>query len=211
MGILKLYRGKELSLNPTLGAEEISLSFDEGDIAIDCGANVGLATEQFFRAGMHVHAFEPNWYAYNVLEEKYKYNSNVVCHQKAVTNTEKVGIGKLFLHHKANTNQIHYSIASSTTADKHNVDEDNFLVVELIGISDFIKSLDKPVKLIKIDVEGTEADILNDLFESKLIYEIPHVLVETHDRKVPSSQGPLKMIRERIETENLKNISLDWI
>ena len=26
MGILKLYRGKELSLNPTLGAEEISLS-----------------------------------------------------------------------------------------------------------------------------------------------------------------------------------------
>tara|TARA_Y100001973_G_C5201996_1_gene338560 strand:- start:2638 stop:3273 length:636 start_codon:yes stop_codon:yes gene_type:complete len=211
MGVLKLYRGKELSFNPTIGSEEINLSFAKGAVAIDCGANVGIATEQFSNAGLEVYAFEPNWYAYNILEEKFKNNPNVTCYQKAVTNQAKSGIGRLFLHQKANINQIHYSTGSSTTSDKHNVDENNFLVVEMISISEFIKSLDKPVKLLKIDVEGTEADILNDLFETELIYKIPHILVETHERKVPSSQEPLKLIRERIEKENLKNISLDWI
>ena len=81
----------------------------------------------------------------------------------------------------------------------------------MVGISNFIKNLNQPVKIIKIDVEGTEADVLNDLFDSGLIYEIEHILVETHEKKVPSSREPLRLLRERIEKENLKNVHLDWV
>ena len=84
------------------------------------------------------------------------------------------------------------------------------MVVEMVGISDFIKSLDRPVGMLKIDVEGTEADILNDLFESGLINEIGQIFVETHESKVPSSQNDMKLIRERIEKEGIKNIHLEW-
>lgn len=211
MGILKLYRGKELSLNKTPESEEINLTFNKGDIAIDCGANVGLVTDHFQNAGLKVYSFEPNLHAYNILEKRFRNNSNVFCLPKGVTSNSKAGPAKLFFHQEANKDHVLYSTGSSTASDKNNINKDNFVVVEMVGISNFIKNLNQPVKIIKIDVEGTEADVLNDLFDSGLIYEIEHILVETHEKKVPSSREPLRLLRERIEKENLKNVHLDWV
>ena len=191
--------------------EERDFEFKDGSVAIDCGANVGQVTHFLSEAGFEkVYSFEPNLHAFNVLQKRFAGNSKVECLPKAVTNSSKSGPGKLYFHKKANQDQVKYSTGSSTASDKHNVDENNFMVVEMVGISDFIKSLDRPVGMLKIDVEGTEADILNDLFDSGLISEIGQIFVETHERKVPSSQNDMKLIRERIEKEGIKNIHLEW-
>jgi FkbM family methyltransferase len=191
--------------------EEMDFEFKDGSVAIDCGANVGQVTHFLSEAGFEkVYSFEPNLHAFNVLQKRFAGNSKVECLPKAVTNSSKSGPGKLYFHKKANQDQVKYSTGSSTASDKHNVDENNFMVVEMVGISDFIKSLDRPVGMLKIDVEGTEADILNDLFDSGLISEIGQIFVETHERKVPSSQNDMKLIRERIEKEGIKNIHLEW-
>jgi FkbM family methyltransferase len=193
------------------GGGEVEFEFKDGSVAIDCGANVGQVTHFLSEAGFEkVYSFEPNLHAFNILQKRFADNPKVECMPKAVTNSSKSGPGKLYFHKKANQDQVKYSTGSSTAADKHNVDENNFMVVEMVGIGDFIKSLDRPVGMLKIDVEGTEADILNDLFDSGLVNEIGQIFVETHERKVPSSQNDMKLIRERIEKEGIKNIHLEW-
>ncbi len=206
MTVLKLNYGNEYE------AEEIEFKFDDNAIAIDCGANVGEVTDLFLEAGFKkIYAFEPNIYAYNVLEEKFRNNPNVACIPKGVTCSSKAGLTRLYLHEQASKDQVKFSTGCSTAADKNNVNENNFTVIEMVGISDFIKSLEEPVGLIKIDVEGTEADILNDLLDSGLAYEVDRIFVETHEEKVPSSREPMKLIRERIEKEGLEHIHLEWI
>ena len=175
MGILELQYGNVYE------SEELKFEFEDGAIAIDCGANVGEIVDFLLEAKLKVYAFEPNMYAFNILEKKFRDNPDVICIPKGVTNSEKAGPAKLYLHQEAVRDQVKYSTGCSTAVDKNNVDKDNFTVVEMVGISDFIKSLDKPVSMLKIDVEGTEADILNDLFNSGLIYEkegLKHVHLE---------------------------------
>lgn len=48
-----------------------SLGLKTGDVCIDCGANVGYVTEKMTRKGCVVYAFEPNPYAYKILENKF--------------------------------------------------------------------------------------------------------------------------------------------
>mgnify|MGYP005826562025 FL=1 len=205
MGILELSYGDEHE------SEKHEFKFDDGAIAIDCGANVGEVVDFLLKAKLKVYAFEPNMYAYNVLERRFRDNPDVFCIPKGVTNSAKTGPAKLYFHERANEDQVKYSTGCSAASDKNNIDKDNFMVVEMVGISDFIKSLDKPVSMLKIDVEGTEADILNDLFDSGLIYEIKQIFVETHEEKVPSSREPMILIRERIEKEALEHVHLEWI
>lgn len=191
--------------------EEVEFKFKEGSVAIDCGANVGLVTEAIKDSGFSkIYAFEPNPYAYQILQNKFANETNIECIPKAVSHSSKAGPAKLYFHEKANSNQVKYSTGCSTASDKNNVDQNNFMVVEMVGISDFIKKLNKPVGLLKIDVEGTEADIINDLFESGLASQIDHIFVETHEEKVPSSREDMKLIREKIYREGIKNIHLEW-
>lgn len=205
MAVLKLYH---VTSNKS---EEVEFNFDDNAVAIDCGANVGKITDLLVGTFQKVYAFEPNKYAFNVLEKKFRDNPKVVCIPKGITSSVKAGPTKLYLHENANKDQVKFSTGCSTAADKNNVNKDNFMVVDMVGISDFIKSLNHPVGFIKIDVEGTEADVLNDLFNSGLIYEIDQVFVETHEKKVPSCRGPIKLIRDRIEKEKLEHIHLEWI
>ena len=205
MGILELNYGNAYE------SKKLKFEFEDDAIAIDCGANVGEVVDFLLEAKLKVYAFEPNMYAFNVLEKKFRDNPDVICIPKGITSSEKAGPAKLYLHQHANEDQVKYSTGSSTAADKNNVDRNNFMVVGMVGISDFIKSLDKPVSMLKIDVEGTEADILNDLFDSGLIYEIKQIFVETHEEKVPSSREPMILIRERIEKEALEHVHLEWI
>ena len=66
------------------------------DIAIDCGANVGEVTEVMARRGAKVYAFEPNPYAFDVLQKRFADNPRVICLKKAVSDRDDVL--KLFLH-----------------------------------------------------------------------------------------------------------------
>ena len=90
-----------------------------GDIAIDCGANLGLFTTRMAESGATVHAFEPNPDAYRMLEEVTSGYPNVVLHQAAVT-TEP-GEVKLFLHKYAEDDPEYWSSGSSLLAEKSNV------------------------------------------------------------------------------------------
>ncbi len=179
-----------------------------GDLAIDCGANIGEITLEMARNGAEVHAFEPNPQAMAVLREKVKGRPAVHCHAAAVSDHD--GQASLYLHRKHDVDPMGHSAGSSLVGDKHNLDPDRAIQVPVIDIARFIRDLDRPVKLLKIDIEGLEARLLNHLLDQDVLDRIEHVFCETHEFKVPGLWRQCRALRRRLAASGVDHVNLDW-
>ena len=146
--------------------ETACTALTKDDIAIDCGANVGVYTTMMADSGACIFAFEPNPVAFAKLREKTAAYPNVRLFNAAVS-TESGNV-RLYMHKRARLDPLLYSVSSSTMATKTNVDAHSFEDVESIVLADFIESLECPVKLLKMDVEGAEIGLLNQLLDREL-------------------------------------------
>jgi len=178
------------------------------DLAIDCGANVGLFTVRMAESGAEVHAFEPNPDAFRELERVTKGHANVTLYQAAVT--AESGPVDLYLHKRAGDDPVFWSKSSSLLADKSNVREDQSVRVEGIQLGRFIQDLGRPVKLLKMDIEGAEVDVLNQLLDEGLHESIEHAFVEVHDRRVKRLAEPTQRLRDRLQELGASHFRLDW-
>ncbi|MDZ4095744.1 MAG: FkbM family methyltransferase [Paracoccaceae bacterium] len=180
-----------------------------GDIAIDCGANLGAITRILAATGAEVHAFEPNPDAFAVLSEVTAGMPNVHRHQKAVLDTP----GRLTLHLHVNyaRNPERFSSGSSLIGEKRNVDATRGVEVEVVDLVSFIAALDRPVKLLKIDIEGAEYAILHALLDHGVIDRVEKIFVETHAHAIPSLRQTDAALRARIAKMGLdEKIDLTW-
>lgn len=179
-----------------------------GEIAIDLGANVGKITEKLAKRGAIVYAFEPDPSAYQALLKKVaRYNHRVHCYNVAVSDHN--GYARLYFHVNAKENPEKWSVASSLVKEKGNVDQSHFVETELIDIGEFIQKLDKPIKLLKVDIEGAEIEVLNHLIDLGLHKKIHQIVVETHER-VLALVGPTAILRKRINDLGITNIDTNW-
>lgn len=185
-----------------------SIPITENDTVIDCGANIGKITEYFASKNARVYAFEPNPYAFEVLSKKFTNNNNVTCINSGVYSTNIST--KLFLHNNSDKDKVRWSTGSSIVKQKKNINEKNSIDIDLIDITNFIKKLNQRIKLIKIDVEGAECEIIKKIIEKDLIHLIDHIFVETHDHKIPELKEKTDEIRKLINIKNIKNINLNW-
>ncbi len=188
--------------------DRVVASMTAQDVAIDCGANVGLFTVPLAETGAEVHAFEPNPDAFQELERVTKGYANVTLHQGAVT--AEPGPVDLYLHKRADDDPVFWSKSSSLLADKSNVREDQSVRVEGTQLSRFIQDLGRPVTLLKMDIEGAEVDVLNQLLDEGLHESIEHAFVEVHDRKVKRLAEPTQRLRERLQELGASHFHLDW-
>jgi FkbM family methyltransferase len=188
--------------------DKVVAGLSQGDIALDCGANVGLFTTRMAQSGATVYAFEPNPDAYRKLAEVTASYPNVLLHQAAVTT--KLGEVELYLHKYADDDPEYWSSGSSLLAEKSNVRKDNALKVEGIHLAAFIKDLGQPVKLMKMDIEGAEVDVLNQLLDEGLHESIEQAFVEVHDRRIKSLAKPTQRLRERLQALGVSHFRLDW-
>ncbi len=179
-----------------------------GDIAIDCGANVGEVTGVLARTGATVHAFEPNPDAFERLHRRFAGHSRVHCRQQAVL--DHAGDVRLYLHTQAEEDPVLYSSGSSLLGSKTNVRTDRHVTVEAVDLDAFIRGLGAPVKVLKIDVEGVEGRILKKLIGSGTAGRIEHIFVETHDERMPELREEMAEVRAMIAERELENIHLDW-
>ena len=181
-----------------------------GDVAIDCGANVGHVTIELARFGAEIHAFEPNPDAFAALERRAGVLPNVHVHQLAVLDHD--GSVRLYLHKRTSEDPLRWSTAASLLPFKWNVDADAWVVVEAIDLARFVLELGRPVKLMKIDVEGVEHAILNRLIDSGAIDRIGLVYVEVHDPHVPELREKTELLRDRLHEEGLEGkVRTDWV
>ena len=198
------------SLRPSaLERRVAALRVARGDVAIDCGANVGNVTAALARRGALVHAFEPNPDAFAVLAERFGDTSNVELHRLAVL--DRPGRVRLYLHVDAPADPVRASVGSSVLPFKANVDEERYVEVDAIDLSQFVLGLAAPVKVVKIDVEGAECPIVNRLIDTGAIERTETVLVELHDRHIPELRRDYEALRERLGREGLTDrVLTDW-
>ncbi|NDJ33816.1 MAG: FkbM family methyltransferase [Chloroflexi bacterium] len=180
-----------------------------GDLAIDCGANVGKVTRHFARTGATVHAFEPNPYAFAELQARCGRMPNVHLYQQGV-HTQDTTM-KLYLHEFAADDQVGWSQGSSMLDFKSNINPETYVDVPVVDLVRFIEGLGQRVAVLKMDVEGVEIPILNALIDTGTIHRIDLLLCELHDHRVPELKDDADALRERIAAENLTHIKFDWI
>jgi FkbM family methyltransferase len=186
----------------------LAIALTEGDIAIDCGANVGDITEQLCRSGATVYGFEPNPYAFKVLENRFSQRCNVHCFQQGVWDRDEVK--RLYFHENSDEDEVRWSTGSSLLNCKSNILADKYVDTPVIDLSQFIRSLNARVKLLKIDVEGVEGAILRKLITTGVIHDVDHVFVETHERKIPELRADTVELRQMLKAMNLTHVNLDW-
>ena len=180
-----------------------------GDIAIDCGANLGAITRILAAGGATVHAFEPNPDAFGVLQVAVGKMPNVHLHAAAVLDAP--GRMTLHLHMNYDRNPERFSSGSSLIAEKRNVDGGRGVEVEVVDLVAFIAGLPGPVKLLKIDIEGSEYAILHALIDRGVIDRIESIFVETHAHAIPSLRETDARLRQRIAELGLAGkIDLKW-
>jgi FkbM family methyltransferase len=180
-----------------------------GTLAVDCGANVGRVTALLAERGADVYAFEPNPHAFAVLEQRFAANARVRCLPQAVTAT--AGVAQLHPHVDAQADPLVWSTGSSLFGTKPNVDADRFVEVETIDLDAFLDAFGRPVQVLKLDVEGSEVEILERFLESGRLTAIEHVLVEMHDRRIPGLEERGAALRRRLGDPTYRHVHLDWI
>jgi FkbM family methyltransferase len=180
-----------------------------GEVALDCGAHTGRVTALLAARGAEVYAFEPNPHAFAALRERFAEQHGVHCLQQAVAAAD--GHSPLYLHARSAENPVARATGSSLLATKGNVDPGTFVDVETIDLDRFLAALDRPVALLKLDIEGMELQVLRRLVETGRIEHIRHVLVEMHDR---ASGGGLTSegaaVRALLEGRRYAHVRLDW-
>lgn len=181
-------------------------SIAAGDICIDCGANVGYISGKFAARGARTYSFEPDPWSFQNLEKNLASFSNASLFNKAVG--AQAGEINFYRDRDFLSEPDLHSLASSTfrRPDREQV----CVSVEVIDILDFIKNLKADVKILKMDVEGSEVAILDRLLAEDMMGKIDYVFVETHELQFPDLLEPTENIRKKIRDLQLGNINLDW-
>ncbi|MFK7752048.1 MAG: FkbM family methyltransferase [Sedimentitalea sp.] len=155
------------------------------DVVLDCGANVGLITQTLAQTGAQVHAFEPDTAAFEELSARMVSASNVTLYNAAVGTKA----GRAPLHRAAGfaADPIRLSTRSSLLQTGEDMEKlPSKQDVEVVDLPAFLRQLCHrygDVALLKLDVEGSELELLESLHSQELLAQIRLTVAETHEGK----------------------------
>jgi FkbM family methyltransferase len=147
-------------------------------LIFDCGANIGMAT-LFFKwlyPDAIVYSFEPDPHAYALLRKNILSNglSSVQLYNVALTDIE----GDVTFY---SDETVKGSLRSSLFAERK---LSNAITVKGQTLSHFVGSLE--IDFLKIDVEGAETIIFNDLSKTARMTNVQQMVVEYHHHITPA-------------------------
>jgi FkbM family methyltransferase len=146
-------------------------------VILDCGSNIGMAI-LFFKAlypDADITAFEPAPWACSAIEETIRANDlrDVTLHNAALAESE----GSLELFHDPS----HPGSAVMSVYRERMPGET--VRVPAVRLSRYVT---KPVDFLKLDVEGSELQVLRDLVASGTIGQIRQMVIEFHHHLSPT-------------------------
>jgi FkbM family methyltransferase len=192
----------------SMDSDELFSNLAFGDIAIDCGANAGHVTQKMAENGATVYAFEPNPYAFAYLSKRFENRPNIFCMNQGVWHrNDKL---QLYLYPGSNEDPLRYAYASSIFPDNPIIDRGSHVEIEVIDLTEFIQQLGLPIKLLKIDIEGAEFELLEKMILMNLHAGIEKIVVETHEWLLEHTEPKARRLRTMIEERNITNIDLNW-
>jgi len=189
-------------------------------ILVDCGSNLGQGYEQIkilegIDSSWDIEMFEPSPECVKHLMSKYnKDNFNI--NNKAVY----ISYGEKEFHFTQNlSGEVSYtSVGSKLGVVKHLFTNRSHLyrlsepiIVETIDLSNFIDELNYEYICLKLDVEGSEYDILKRMIETSSLKKVNKLYVEFHNYAIDSDKKD-KYDRIRIDILNyLKDNNVNFV
>jgi len=204
-----LYRKWHMPPKPNRQAEydfhRIMKAAPAGGLFIDLGANVGDVTRHALNYGMKVVAFEPDPTARKVLTKRFGGDDRVTIIPKAVGGSARTAK----FYQPSGSDNIGRTEGSSLVETSLHVNGSIF-EVEVVDIVQFLRGLHEPIAVVKMDIEGAEAECIDAILNAGIHRSIGQVLVETHERFSPELADKIGQLRHRISRESIRNINLDW-
>ena len=166
-------------------------------IILDIGANVGDVTDELIKTyDPKIYCYEPNISCYKYMLNRFKENPKIKIFNFAVSNFT----GKTFLYfHKKAKNISEFNQRSSLKKEKDGLDINKKIEVNCIDIKNILDQHNK-IDLIKIDIEGSEYEIMPEIIKNK--EKIKMVLCETHGnpngKKIPNINGSKLVVKNEI-------------
>jgi FkbM family methyltransferase len=158
-------------------------------IIIDIGACVGEFTD--FCLASHpveaIYLFEPLSVNYNFLAKKYANNEKIKLYHMAVSDFD--GVAKFYKKQYKKDGKPLFDFpgnaGSSLRRDKGSTSKKHFENVKVIKLSTFVKAQKiNKIDILKVDVEGSEYAIFDDMINHHLYENIGKIYYEDHSRKV---------------------------
>lgn len=158
---------------------------------IDAGSNIGVSALYFAQTypDAHIDCFEPNPEAISFLKQNMQAFKNVAVHQYALGNTE----GTLEFFVDADIRASSIASAANLLISKNRPSRP--ISVNMKRLSSFI---DEPIDILKLDIEGGEMAVLEDLVQTGAIHKVQNLLLEFHyvPDLVPASLARLLTLLE---------------
>ena len=184
-----------------------------GDLAMDLGANMGEVTTVLAATGADVIAYEPDPYAFETLENRFKDAPNVTLVTAAVGASE--GTVKLMRATNFDENPKGASVKSTILDGGRSIDAGNSVDVPLLNfltIVDAELKKRKEIAFVKMDIEGAELDILEAMHAQDKFGPIRCLVAETHERKFRDLRPRFKALRKTVsESYPTNKVNLEWI
>lgn len=209
IGRRKLKRRQSARMQDTFS--EVLSDTHAGDLCIDLGANVGEITTRLAATGADVICFEPDPAAFSALEAATADLVNVTLENKAAGHKQD----NLLLRRSAKwspKDPLSRTTGSSLIDNDNGTSDQNSVLVEVVDIISYLEKLDRDIRILKMDIEGAEWEILTRLMDHSLISRIYCIFVETHERFDPAKFNPVfDDLQTRAEQLDRPYINLYWV
>lgn len=173
---------------------------------LDLGANVGEITRILAATGARVHAFEPDPDTFALLQAATADLANVTLHPAAIG----AQAGTVTLRRAADFpgRDARNTLGSSVVFDDARMVAQTSVQVQQLAFRDVLTDLG-PVSLIKMDIEGSELAILDDLFRA-MPTGFDRMFVETHENLYPAQRPQVLHLRAMAARLAQPDINLYW-
>lgn len=172
------------------------------DTVLDIGAFRGMASTEFAQRAGRVFAYEPHPLLFAELLRNTRHYKRITAIDKAVATS--TGTATFHLRPRSDGSP---SDGSTLVGNKSNVDYDAVerVSVETVSLADAVRATGGPVRLVKMDVEGSEYEILSAFVESDAVTEVGLVYVEDHCDRVPGLADQRARVEARIAALGLQD------
>lgn len=168
-------------------AEPYKVSLPSNPRIFDCGANIGMSVAYFLarHPDAEITAFEPDQTNLGFLRENHRRNNwRATIHAHALDKT----VGERVWNTFGNTG----TLVSGFRPELSGSGPTGTYVVRTERLSSFI---DGPIDLLKLDVEGAEHPIIQDLVETGKIASVLRLVMEYHHHVVPNEDELGKLLQ----------------